>query len=78
MRSSVPALEFDALGRIANGRNELTWTVDVDELGDPASGMGKDLIVTYVYLEDPERKLRQVHVPAVADNKELRILPFGG
>ena len=62
----------DALSQLLNGRNGATIAVDVVQLGDPAPDLAKELIVRYIYLEDPAKILREVRVPAEAHGRELR------
>jgi hypothetical protein len=52
-------------------------TVDVTELGDPAPDLSKALEVYYIYLDDPAKTLREIHVAAEAHGQKLRIPPFG-
>lgn len=66
----------DTLSSLMNGQNGVLTTVDVTLLGDPAPGLAKELVVFYVYLEDPARKLREVRVSAEAHGQQLSIPPF--
>ena len=66
----------EALAQVLNGRNGVTITIDVAMLGDPAPGLAKDLAVQYVYLEDPLKRLREVHIPPEAHGQQLQIPSF--
>ena len=61
---------------ICNGMSEVDILISVNDLGDPAPDIGKDLTVTYYYANDPERRLRDIHVPAEAHGQRMRIPPF--
>lgn len=64
------------LAQLMNGQCGAELTIDVAVLGDPAPDLAKDLVVAYVYLEDPARKLREVRIAAEAHGQKLRIPPF--
>jgi hypothetical protein len=68
----------DQLAALFNADSGGELTVDVALLGDPAPQMGKDLRVSYIYLHDPERRLREVYIPAEAHGTRLAIPPLGG
>jgi hypothetical protein len=66
----------EALSQMLNGRNGVTMTVDVAMLGDPAPDLPKELVVQYVYLEDPTKRLREVRIPPEAHGQQLQIPTF--
>jgi hypothetical protein len=63
----------ELLAGLLNGRDRIELTVDVGYLGDPAPRLPKDLTVVYYHLDDPNKRVRQVYVPAEAHGKRLVI-----
>ena len=67
----------DKLAELVNGQNGAQMTVDVTLLGDPAPDLAKALEVHYIYLDDPAKVLREVHIAEEAHGKQLTIPPLG-
>jgi hypothetical protein len=68
-----PGNVTEKISQMLNGYNGAIMTVDVTQLGDPAPDLAKELIVRYIYLEDPIRALCEARVRAEAHGQELRI-----
>lgn len=66
----------EALGELVNGQNGVEMTVDVALLGDPAPGLAKELVVYYLYLEDPGKMVRAIRIAGEAHGRQLKIPPF--
>lgn len=64
------------LAKKCNGKDTITFEIDVNELGDPASGRAKDLSMTWGYAEDPEKTPHHLYIPAEANGKTVEIPPF--
>ena len=67
----------DTLASLANGSARWRWTVDVNMLGDPAPGHGKDLEVYYVDDGDPQLRLRRAYLAPEAAGQVLELSRFG-
>jgi SAM-dependent methyltransferase len=66
----------EQLAQLLNGQDGAAMTVDVAVLGDPAPELPKELVVQYVYREDPSRTLREVRIASEAHGKPLVIPSF--
>ena len=66
----------EQLSQRINGQNGTAMTIDVIVLGDPAPGLAKELVVYYVYLEDPAKGVREVRIAGEAHGQQLQIPPF--
>lgn len=63
------------LAYLFNGKNQCDWDIDVNVIGDPAPGLPKDLTVLYYHADDPELRVKRIHVPEEAHGKRLIIPP---
>jgi peptidoglycan/LPS O-acetylase OafA/YrhL len=66
-----------AVKQFCDGRQQCDFTVNLDAIGDPASGCGKEFSVDYQCITsahpNAEANLRSVFVPAPADGKTTRL-----
>jgi SAM-dependent methyltransferase len=66
----------EKLAELLNGQNGARLTIDVAMLGDPAPDLAKELVVYYLYLEDPAKTVREIRIAGEAHGRLLRIPPF--
>jgi SAM-dependent methyltransferase len=66
----------EKLAHLMDGNDGAQIVLNVELMGDPAPGLGKDLHVTYYYANDPERRLRDIYIAAEAHGHALTIPPF--
>jgi hypothetical protein len=67
----------EILAGLFNGGQRAEWVVDVNVLGDPVPGCGKDLEVIYANLSEPQPRLLRAYIPAEASGRSLS-LPSSG
>ncbi|MBI4767552.1 MAG: SPASM domain-containing protein [Deltaproteobacteria bacterium] len=61
------------LQKKCNWKRKIEFVVDVNELGDRAPGMEKDLVITWCYAEDPMMTPYHLYIPAEAHGKVVAI-----
>jgi hypothetical protein len=63
----------DTISSLCDGKKEVQFEVNVNELGDPAPGLEKDFDLTWHYAEDPKKVLHRQHLSAEAHGKQIKI-----
>jgi hypothetical protein len=66
----------DQIAALLNGSDEVRLMIDVEMLGDPAPGLGKDLTILYYYADAPVKIVHQAYLPAEAHGRQLEIPPY--
>lgn len=61
---------------ICEGRMECEFDVDLLAFGDPAPQMAKELHISYVHREDPEQRIKTIHIPAEAHGQRVNLHVF--
>jgi hypothetical protein len=66
----------EKLSELLNGQDAVQMMVDAKLFGDPAPDLPKELLVYYVYQDDPAKALRKVHIAPEAHGQQLQILSY--
>jgi hypothetical protein len=75
---SVKGNITDMLSCKCDGKKRIEFQVDVNELGDPAPGLEKDLSLVWRYAEDPRMTPHRFYLPAEAHGKRVIIPEMKG
>jgi hypothetical protein len=62
-----------ALQKKCDGKEFIKFKIDVNELGDPAPGLEKDMAITWRHIEDPMMTPHYIYIPAEAHGMFVEI-----